>query len=518
MKLVAQELTIHAPAELLYELLTDPELFVQWMADEATLDPRPDGVVRWTHANGDTCSGRVRRARPGATGRVHLRLGTRRRRDPARVDDRRDRPHPDRRDHHGAAARSPRSRRSRRRRAPWRMDPLPRSAATPGRGCAARARTRSSRNVSRRLSSCGHDERRDRRRRGTVLDARRATPRSCRRDPLDDDGPAVPAVRRSVLRLLRSSHRQPPRQARRIPGRRARRSWTRPAVRPGGPTIPRMGRHPLPAVTDLESLCSTKPSTSSRPTPPHQSNRVVDDVHRISRRRQTFPPSTRGGPSTTSRLHRLRLRPLGSGRGEVADRRRCPTSRQLRRVRPGSVPVTVSLIRAPWPVPSANSTRTWSPGPPVGATSNASTRCSSTSVIVPITTSGAMYGVSGSPTAGAARCSPVSRSLPNHRSHATSAGTRQLALEAHRPTAVRLLSPRAGRDRTRGRAPRVGRCRGRAAATARRRARCEGRPGRAPNRWRSSARRSGRRTSGSTRTSCRRRPARARTSAGRHPT
>ena len=33
-----------------------------------------------------------------------------------------------------------------------------------------------------------------------------------------------------------------------------------------------------------------------------------------------------------------------------------------------------------------------------------------------------MYGVSGSPTAGAVRCSPVSRSLPNQRSHAIEAG------------------------------------------------------------------------------------------------
>ena len=57
MKLVVQELEIHAPAQVLYELLTDPALFVQWMANDATLDPRPGGVVRWTHANGDTCSG-----------------------------------------------------------------------------------------------------------------------------------------------------------------------------------------------------------------------------------------------------------------------------------------------------------------------------------------------------------------------------------------------------------------------------------------------------------------------------
>lgn len=57
MKLVAQELVIHAPADQLYELLVDPELFVQWMADDATLDPVPGGTIRWTHANGDTCSG-----------------------------------------------------------------------------------------------------------------------------------------------------------------------------------------------------------------------------------------------------------------------------------------------------------------------------------------------------------------------------------------------------------------------------------------------------------------------------
>jgi uncharacterized protein YndB with AHSA1/START domain len=56
-KLVTQELVVHAPAEELYELLVDPDLFIQWMADAATLDPVPGGSIRWTHANGDTCSG-----------------------------------------------------------------------------------------------------------------------------------------------------------------------------------------------------------------------------------------------------------------------------------------------------------------------------------------------------------------------------------------------------------------------------------------------------------------------------
>jgi uncharacterized protein YndB with AHSA1/START domain len=56
-KLVVQELTIAAPPDVVYRLLTDPADFVRWMAEQAALDPRPGGVVRWTHTNGDTCSG-----------------------------------------------------------------------------------------------------------------------------------------------------------------------------------------------------------------------------------------------------------------------------------------------------------------------------------------------------------------------------------------------------------------------------------------------------------------------------
>jgi uncharacterized protein YndB with AHSA1/START domain len=56
-KLVAQELTIAAPPSVVYRYLTDPAFFVEWMADMATLDPTPGGQIRWTHANGDTCSG-----------------------------------------------------------------------------------------------------------------------------------------------------------------------------------------------------------------------------------------------------------------------------------------------------------------------------------------------------------------------------------------------------------------------------------------------------------------------------
>jgi uncharacterized protein YndB with AHSA1/START domain len=56
-KLAVQELVVHAPIEQLFELLVDPELFVLWMAEDATLDPVPGGVVRWTLPNGDSCSG-----------------------------------------------------------------------------------------------------------------------------------------------------------------------------------------------------------------------------------------------------------------------------------------------------------------------------------------------------------------------------------------------------------------------------------------------------------------------------
>jgi uncharacterized protein YndB with AHSA1/START domain len=57
MKLVERTIHINAPADLLYELLTDGEHLARWIADSAETDPRPGGVVRWTHANGDSCSG-----------------------------------------------------------------------------------------------------------------------------------------------------------------------------------------------------------------------------------------------------------------------------------------------------------------------------------------------------------------------------------------------------------------------------------------------------------------------------
>ena len=57
-EILTQALTIAAPARVVYELLTDAHSFAEWMAAEAEIDPRPDGMIRWRHANGDVCQGR----------------------------------------------------------------------------------------------------------------------------------------------------------------------------------------------------------------------------------------------------------------------------------------------------------------------------------------------------------------------------------------------------------------------------------------------------------------------------
>jgi uncharacterized protein YndB with AHSA1/START domain len=64
-KLVVQELTVAASTDVVYRLLTEPTEFVRWMAAEAVLEARPGGVVRWRHANGDTCAGRFVELVPG---------------------------------------------------------------------------------------------------------------------------------------------------------------------------------------------------------------------------------------------------------------------------------------------------------------------------------------------------------------------------------------------------------------------------------------------------------------------
>jgi uncharacterized protein YndB with AHSA1/START domain len=57
-KLAVQQLVIRADADRVFDMLIDPVLFVSWTAEDATLEPTPGGVVRWTHPNGDTVSGR----------------------------------------------------------------------------------------------------------------------------------------------------------------------------------------------------------------------------------------------------------------------------------------------------------------------------------------------------------------------------------------------------------------------------------------------------------------------------
>jgi uncharacterized protein YndB with AHSA1/START domain len=64
-KLVERSIHVDAPAEVLYELLTDAEQFARWMADSAEIDPRVGGAVRWTHANGDSCAGQFVELVPG---------------------------------------------------------------------------------------------------------------------------------------------------------------------------------------------------------------------------------------------------------------------------------------------------------------------------------------------------------------------------------------------------------------------------------------------------------------------
>jgi uncharacterized protein YndB with AHSA1/START domain len=57
MKLVEKRIVIDAPPSVVYELLTQAELFVEWMAPTAELDTRPSGQITWTHHNGDTVTG-----------------------------------------------------------------------------------------------------------------------------------------------------------------------------------------------------------------------------------------------------------------------------------------------------------------------------------------------------------------------------------------------------------------------------------------------------------------------------
>jgi uncharacterized protein YndB with AHSA1/START domain len=57
-RLASYEVTIAAPAQVVWAHLTTAEGLVRWVGPEATADPVPGGVLRWTHPNGATVVGR----------------------------------------------------------------------------------------------------------------------------------------------------------------------------------------------------------------------------------------------------------------------------------------------------------------------------------------------------------------------------------------------------------------------------------------------------------------------------
>ena len=58
MRLIDKTIFIDAPPEHVYELLTEAESLMEWMAPQARSDPRPEGELTWTHQAGDTVVGR----------------------------------------------------------------------------------------------------------------------------------------------------------------------------------------------------------------------------------------------------------------------------------------------------------------------------------------------------------------------------------------------------------------------------------------------------------------------------
>lgn len=58
MNLVSYEISIAAPASVVYAHLTTVEGLKRWIAADAVVEPEPGGTVRWTHDNGATMIGR----------------------------------------------------------------------------------------------------------------------------------------------------------------------------------------------------------------------------------------------------------------------------------------------------------------------------------------------------------------------------------------------------------------------------------------------------------------------------
>jgi uncharacterized protein YndB with AHSA1/START domain len=57
-RLATYELTIAAPADVVWAHLTTAEGLMRWVGPDAVADPVPDGALRWTHPNGATVVGR----------------------------------------------------------------------------------------------------------------------------------------------------------------------------------------------------------------------------------------------------------------------------------------------------------------------------------------------------------------------------------------------------------------------------------------------------------------------------
>jgi uncharacterized protein YndB with AHSA1/START domain len=57
-RLARHELTIAAPAAVVWELLTTAEGLKRWVGPEATAVPEPGGELRWVHPDGATVVGR----------------------------------------------------------------------------------------------------------------------------------------------------------------------------------------------------------------------------------------------------------------------------------------------------------------------------------------------------------------------------------------------------------------------------------------------------------------------------
>ena len=58
MRLACYEVTIEAPIDVVWAHLTTAEGLVRWVGPDATADPVPGGVLRWTHPNGASVVGR----------------------------------------------------------------------------------------------------------------------------------------------------------------------------------------------------------------------------------------------------------------------------------------------------------------------------------------------------------------------------------------------------------------------------------------------------------------------------